>query len=356
MTRAKKYSTAELLGFNDRWLLVLGVPIVAFIVPLVFFSQSNSDYVGQNLYGYLSSLIFTAIYWFGNRQIMLAVRQRFFGQKNDVRRITVMALLVLIYTLSVGLASLKLIDILPDHGSESQSSFFAGLFITFFILSIYEAVWASSRLKQTSLEAEQLKRANVQGQLDLLKTQVNPHFLFNNLNTLASLIPEDPERAVHFVQNLSVVYRAILEVREKELVTLEEESQWLASYIYLLETRFGESLTVELDIPEALWQCFVVPLALQILLENAIKHNVVASKRPLVVRIYATDQPEPTLIVTNNLQRKAQLEPSTQTGLANIAKRYALLCDRAPRIIETDSDFTVTLPLLNIPRYEDRHH
>lgn len=352
----KKRSVTELLGFNDRWLLVLGMPLVAFIVPLVFFSKSNSALVGQNLTGYISSLCFTAIYWFGNRQILLEVRKRFFEHKSDIRRITVQSVLVLTYTASIGLLSIFLMNYIPDHGAEGESSFFAGLFISFFILSIYEAVWASSRLKQTSLEAEQLKRANVQGQLDLLKTQVNPHFLFNNLNTLASLIPEDPERAVHFVQNLSVVYRAILEVREKELVTLEEESKWLASYIYLLEARFGESLVVELDVPEVLWQRFVVPLALQILLENAIKHNVVASKRPLYVRIYATQQPEASLIVTNNLQRKAQLEPSTQTGLTNIAKRYALLCDRAPRILETDTDFTVILPLLNIPRYEDRHH
>lgn len=352
----KKRRITELLGFNDRWFLFLGIPLVAVIVPLVFFSKSNSALVGQNLTGYISSLCFTAIYWFGNRQILLEVRKRFFEHKNDVRRITVQSALVLVYTLSIGFLSVLLMNYIPDHGTESESSFFAGLFISFFILSIYEAVWASSRLKQTSLEAEQLKRANIQGQLDLLKTQVNPHFLFNNLNTLASLIPEDPERAVNFVQNLSVVYRTILEVREKELVTLEEEGQWLASYIYLLEARFGESLTIELDVPEALWQRFVVPLALQILLENAIKHNVVASKRPLLVRIYATDQPEPTLIVSNNLQRKMQIEPSTQTGLANIAKRYALLCDREPKITETETDFTIALPLLNIPRYEDRHH
>jgi len=352
----KKRSITELLGFNDRWLLILGIPLVAVIVPLVFFSKSNSEFVGQNLTGYISSLCFTAIYWFGNRQILLEVRKRFFEHKSDVRRITVQSALVLVYTLSIGFLSILLMNYIPNHDTEGESSFFAGLFISFFILSIYEAVWASSRLKQTSLEAEQLKRANIQGQLDLLKTQVNPHFLFNNLNTLASLIPEDPERAVNFVQNLSVVYRTILEVREKELVTLEEEGQWLASYIYLLEARFGESLTVELDVPEALWQRFVVPLALQILLENAIKHNVVASKRPLLVRIYATDQPEPTLIVSNNLQRKMQIEPSTQTGLANIAKRYALLCDREPKITETETDFTVALPLLNIPRYEDRHH
>lgn len=356
MKKSKKRSTSELLGFDDRWLLVIGIPAVALIVPLVFFSKSNSEFVGQNATGYFSSLVFTTIYWLGNRQILLMVRRRFFEHKNDIRRIAVQSVFVLIYTLSVGLLSMSLMNFIPGHREEGESSFFAGLFITFFILAIYEAVWASSRLKQTTVEAEQLKRANVQGQLDLLKTQVNPHFLFNNLNTLASLIPEDPDRAVQFVQNLSVVYRAILEVREKELVTLEEEAKWLESYVYLLKARFGDNLTVELKFPEHLLQRFVVPLALQILLENAIKHNIVASKRPLLVQIYATDQPKLALVVSNNLQRKLQDENSTQTGLANISKRYALLCDEALQVTENETHFTVVLPLLNIPRYEDRHH
>lgn len=354
--RKSKRKIAELLGFNDRALLLIGIPTVAFIVPFVFFAESWSSLSDGYAIAYLSSLFFTLIYWLGNRQILLAVRRRFQRQKDDLNRILVQSALVLVYTLGVGVLAEQSMSLLPALHPTDDSPLLAGLFITFFILTIYELVWSTTRLKQAKVEAEQLKRANLQTQLDLLKTQVNPHFLFNSLNTLAYLIPDQPDHAVRFVQNLSVVYRSILEMKEKELVSLEEEVTWLKSYIYLLEARFGESLQVEIDLLERYQSRYIVPLALQLLLENAIKHNIVASRKPLYVSISIRDEGEPFVQVKNALQLKNHQEPSTGLGLENIAKRYALLSERALIIEKSDAYFTVALPLLNIPQHEDRYH
>ncbi len=118
MNVQKKRSTTELLGFNDRWLLIVGIPLVAFIVPHVFFANSESDYVGQNTIGYASSLLSTIVYWFGNRQIVLLVRKRFFDHSSEIRRISVQSVLVLGYTMSIGLLSILLMNYIPTTGSE----------------------------------------------------------------------------------------------------------------------------------------------------------------------------------------------------------------------------------------------
>lgn len=204
------------------------------------------------------------------------------------------------------------------------------------------------RWRDSLLEAEQLRRENIQSQLDGLKSQVNPHFLFNSLNTLVYLIPEDPTRAVQFVERMAKVYRYILEIQDKPLISLGEELAFLKSYFFLLQARFGDNLRVEFDTPvctSVQWQ--VVPLALQLLLENVIKHNIISSDKPLTItcRVEAD-----SFIMTNNLQRKHQVSPSTQVGLQNIMNRYAFFTDRTVTISETAEHFSVTLPLLPPPQ------
>jgi LytS/YehU family sensor histidine kinase len=179
---------------------------------------------------------------------------------------------------------------------------------------------------------------------------VNPHFLFNSLNTLITLIPEDPQLAVAFVQKLSNVYRYVLQNKDKELVTLAEEMKVAEAYLFLLKTRFGENLRVHTDIPPGQLGKFIAPLTLQMLLENAIKHNVVSAEKPLHIDLYV--EKDEVLVVKNNLQRKSSVPDSTQTGLANISQRYRLLCQQAVEVVVTASNFMVVLPLLTVERAE----
>ncbi|MFQ5446867.1 MAG: sensor histidine kinase, partial [Saprospiraceae bacterium] len=201
-------------------------------------------------------------------------------------------------------------------------------------------------LQKTQLEKERLVKENVQSQLESLRNQVNPHFFFNSLNTLAYLIPEDPAKAENFVQKLSKAYRYILEIRDKQLVTLEEELVFLDSYTCLLQERFGENLLVKVDAPEEILPYKLVPLSLQMLFENAIKHNVISTQSPLVIEVFVENTDR--LVVKNNLQRKNQTMPSTKVGLENISRRYKLVSDHEVEVIMTQQSFIVILPLIKV--------
>lgn len=155
-----------------------------------------------------------------------------------------------------------------------------------------------------------------------LKTQVNPHFLFNNLNTLCSIIPENPEQAVDFVQQLSKVYRHILEVKDEKSIPLKEEMAVLEAYAFLLKTRFGDNLEINMEVDPTKMEDMIVPLSLQLLMENAIKHNIVSQDKPLKIIVKVIDG---NLVVTNNLQKKNQIIESTGIGLTNIRNRYKLI-------------------------------
>ena len=210
-------------------------------------------------------------------------------------------------------------------------------------MGIYESIYFMHELKDSVEEKEMLKRESLQAQLNALRTQVNPHFLFNNLNTLSSLIPENPKHAEDFVQQLSKVYRHILEVKEEKSILLKDEIEVLNAYTFLLKTRFGNNLEVNINVPDEKMKQKIVPLSLQILMENAIKHNIVSSEKPLHIDVFAENG---SLVVSNNLQMKNQVNESTGIGLDNIRNRYKMLGDKEVKVTENENSFTVSIPLI----------
>lgn len=190
---------------------------------------------------------------------------------------------------------------------------------------------------------EKLKQESIRSQYEALKSQINPHFLFNSFNTLISFIEESPTQAVEYVERLSDFYRVILAYREKERITLEEELRLVRDFGYLLEKRFGQNFALDIRIDEPAGY-FVAPLALQILVENAVKHNVVSKAKPLRVRIEV--QGEGYLLVANTLQPKLTAEPSTGFGLKGIIDRYSLLTERPVQVEKEGEEFRVKIPLL----------
>jgi LytS/YehU family sensor histidine kinase len=219
----------------------------------------------------------------------------------------------------------------------------ATLFCTIMMLGIYESIFFMHQLRHSVEETEKLKRETLKAQLDALRTQVNPHFLFNNLNTLCSIIPENPKQATEFVQQLSKVYRHILEVRDDQTIPLNDELEVVRAYAFLLQTRFGGNLEVDIDVASDKLQKRIVPLSLQILMENAIKHNIVSSDKPLRIEVFAKNG---TLVVNNNLQKKNQVIESTGIGLENIRNRYRLLGNKTVDVQEANGNFTVSIPLI----------
>ncbi|NND07989.1 MAG: histidine kinase [Saprospiraceae bacterium] len=187
----------------------------------------------------------------------------------------------------------------------------------------------------------------MQSQLEGLKNQIKPHFLFNSLNALAGLIPKDGKRAIRYVNKLSAVFRYLLEIDDTPLISLEEELAFLHAYAYLQKERFGDNLVVDIDIDPSYYHKMIVPLSLQILFENVIKHNILSDEKPLRVNIFINDQGKIT--VENNLQLKDLPPSSTKIGLENIKKRYAFIVENAVDVQDTSSSFSVSLPLVQNP-------
>jgi LytS/YehU family sensor histidine kinase len=195
---------------------------------------------------------------------------------------------------------------------------------------------------ETSLEAQKLKYENVHAQLHVMQNQSQPHFLFNTLNTLTSLIEEDQKTAIEFVQQLSNFYRYLLQREEHHLVRLDEELHFVNSYIFLQKKRFGENLKIEIYVDEACGKKKLPVFVLLILFENAVKHNIVSSEMPLCIKVFCERN---YLVVQNNLQKKVSIPPSNGYGLANIRNRYHILGENEIIIEETETFFKVKIPL-----------
>ena len=195
--------------------------------------------------------------------------------------------------------------------------------------------------KESAVQQEKLKREQLALQYETLKSQVNPHFLFNNLNSLTSLISSNPEKAIDFVKKLSEVYRYVLDQKDHELVALELELKFLESYVFLQRIRFGTNLDVEINVTAGNFK--VIPLSVQMLVENAIKHNEISDRNPLHVRIFTAE--DGYLTVENRLQKKTGSE-GNGTGILNIQERYQFFTDKKVIITEGSANFTVRLPLL----------
>ncbi|WP_080241205.1 sensor histidine kinase [Spirosoma rigui] len=203
---------------------------------------------------------------------------------------------------------------------------------------------AYRRLEDVQVRAERLEKENVQAQFAALKSQVNPHFLFNSLSILSSLVYADAELSEKFIDQLSRAYRYILEQKDNEQVLLKTELEFIQAYRFLLNIRFENKFDVLLNVPEEDQKRYsIAPLTLQLLVENAVKHNRMSAKEPLRVHI---DLEGECLVVRNNRQLRPQSEASTGVGLQNIINRYALLTDRPVWIGESDGGFVVKIPLL----------
>lgn len=214
--------------------------------------------------------------------------------------------------------------------------------ITILIASVLYSINFFKAWRESAVNEERLQKESIKLQYKALKNQVNPHFLFNSLNSLTTLVYRDQGQAAKFIKQLSDVYRYILEHKDNELVTVQEEINFAKKYIYLQKIRHGESLQVDIQIKNFVKE-FVVPVSIQILIENAIKHNEVSEENPLKIKISRNGE---YIMVKNNLQPKRVLKDSGGIGLSTIRKRYSFLTKNAVITMETDNKFLVKVPVL----------
>ncbi len=219
--------------------------------------------------------------------------------------------------------------------------------IALLISAFLHAKGFMEELRKTSKKEvveQKLIAKSANAQFESLKNQLDPHFLFNSLNVLSSLIDENPRQAQKFTASMSKIYRYVLEQKDKELVTVEDEIEFAKTYCDLLKTRFEDSVDFVFDVKKEDYRRFVVPLSLQLLLENCIKHNFATSSKPLIIKIFSEND---TLCIENNLQVREQIKESSGIGLANIVQRYSLLTKRNVFIEKSEDYFKVKLPVLS---------
>ena len=251
--------------------------------------------------------------------------------------------------LILGLTTLTLLKQVFSSGFQEKRQFFfmtlfSYLIVHFILLLVARLVNLNFQHQQNILEKEQAKQKALQHQLQALLTQINPHFLFNALNSLNALIRQKSDKASTFVDKLSLLLRSTLQRSDKDFITIQDELDYLETYIYLQKERFGDKFSVDIQIPEEWTKELIPSFSLQLLIENAIKHNVISKKQPLSVEIYTEGN---YLVLQNLLQERRDSVESTGTGLSNLSTRFNLLKKRAIQILKDEQHFSVKLPILN---------
>ena len=331
---------------------------VYFLLEVIMNLLYRNYPVMANPVSYVGAIALAFLIYVGIRFINGILNEQFPWRNDPRKRFMVQALSNIGFSV-IAVAVASLVAGLLSMGSGFTQ--FADLVVTLVVVAAVTLIVVLGDLStylltnwRTSLaQAEKFQKESVESQLQMLKAQVNPHFLFNSLNTLSSLIYQDQDTAADFLRQLSRVYRYVLESRNKEVILLKEEMAVMDAYIFLLEMRFARNLKFDLQINEGSKEYLIAPMTLQMLVENAIKHNVVSAKRPLEVRI--ANQGNDVLEVSNNLQKKEIMETSTGMGLRNIRGRYAHLTNKTVEVAETAERFSVTIPLIS-PDYASSDH
>jgi len=349
----QKQPTGSKNGYkvNDVGFRLILIPFFGITIPLVTGMINNLNLSNwQVKLSFLYTIMIAFVIWQGNRYLHFSLRSYFDWINKPLQKIAVLMLGISFYT--VPLSILLLVGWYNLFSGEAvnwniitQSTLII-LIAVIFITHVYETVFLVKESESEMIRTEQLERAKAEAELEALKNQIDPHFIFNSLNTLSHLIEEKPARAKQFNDNLADVYRYILQNKARDLVLLREEIAFLNSYFLLLQIRFEKAVFLKLTVPETeLEQYLVPPISLQILAENAIKHNEFSEANPLVVEVRLTDT---ELVVHNVIRKKNLRHASSRIGLDNLRERYKLITNKEIIVENTNTDFTVVLPVLKI--------
>ncbi|UFH52384.1 sensor histidine kinase [Spirosoma sp. KNUC1025] len=339
-------------SFNDSRLRLLG-PVGLYVFVSVFFRLELYINLPLNKLLVNATIAITAgiICWNLARWVVHWIQQQCPGLANTRQRL--LWLLVALPVL-VGFAWLLrhilrfLIEGTFDYYStavELSRNLGIQIFYHFIYFTIYEGMYILQEWQRETIETSTLEKVSLQSQLMSLQHQVHPHFLFNSLNSLSSLISDSPVEADVFLGQLTAVFRYLLQASEHRLIPLREEIKFIRSYFHLLQTRYQTGLVLELSVDPSVEQGLIPPLTLQVLVENAVRYNVILPSKPLHIRIYT--MPDQRLYVANSLQRKTLRVETAGAGLSNLATRYELLNTGKLLIEEQAGWFVVSLPLVS---------
>lgn len=339
------------LSFNQiPRLMLLSTIIMVVIVCLNWILGFKFTLNVNLLYSFLFTILYTFSLYYANAWIFQMLDRYFVDEKFSKKRIFIGFLLSFVVSLLVIFLLRVFEDVIVEGASfdvfiarEKASNYLFAIIITFFVtLSLY-AFHFYKAYQENKVKQQKIIAGTASAKFETLKSQIDPHFLFNSLNVLSSLIEENPENAQKFTTSLSKIYRYVLEQKDKELISIEEELSFAKTYMNLLKMRFENSLFYELPDTPIHPEAKVVPLSLQLLLENTVKHNVVSEQKPLHIRIFVEGD---YLAIQNDLQKKEVLQDREGVGLQNIINRYEIITRRKVLIQTDQKTFTVKIPIL----------
>jgi len=337
-------------GNTKNILITFGIGCIVFVIGNAIFNGFEFESVNEFLIHFSFYQLYAFVLGYSNMYFFDYLEKYPWKDNDSIKRIIFGIVGSIVITL-IGLFLLRMLTAV-FYGdktfeefivNESYRNYTFGLWITLSIVITFHAIYFFKKNQEKKVKESQIVAQTQTAKFDALKNQLDPHFLFNSLNVLTSLIEENPENAQKFTTSLSKVYRYVLEQKNKDLVSVDEELKFAKTYMSLLKMRFEDSIVF--DIPEQASNpdSKVVPLSLQLLLENAVKHNMVTESKPLHIKIYEFNG---NLVVENNLQPKQIVKKSSGVGLSNIMERYQLLTDRKVNINHQASRFAVAIPML----------
>ena len=331
-----------------EWLsFLILMPLLMLITHYLFFGVRFLS-LPVLLYSYPVAYITGLFFWYTLLMLQNSIRRHYYQYSQSIKRVSVLLTVHVLITAAYFVLLAFMYDRFHFLGytfnlSNYWISLLAGMVFSLIASGLYEGKYILQQWKRNVEEKELLNVKKLQVEFEALKRQINPHFLFNSLNSLSSLIATDSEKAERFVEEMSSFYRYLLQNNEEDLVTLRKELSFIESYNHLLTIRFGCGYQPTIQIEESLKDYLIPPLTLQLLVENAVKHNRIDPDEPLQLCLFTKDE---KLYVQNNLLKKVKMVTSHGIGLNNITSKYQLLNQPEVEISETETHFTVVLPLI----------
>ncbi len=345
----------------DRWAQYLGIPLFIIFSSLFLSPYPFNFDLNLTVFIFIISVVGVTAIWFGVRFIIFFFRKHF-KRINFIVRLSFQLIVSSAYTSLI----IWIIDYLDkiyfaeifgvySYGTDNfnqRNLYLSTIVLTFLINTVYEGFYLFLNLSQKAIETERYKKESAEAQYQSLTTRLNPHFLFNSLNTLTTIVEEDPKKAVNYIRELSIVYRYVLNSQKLTWADLDAEMKFTQSYILLLKMRFEDNLRITIDICDDYLNYHILAMTVQLLIENAVKHNEISISHPLDIKVFCRDE---QLVVTNNKQKRTIMPSTTKVGLHNIRGRYRFLVKKEVIIEDTEDAFTVWVPLLKTIE-EDREH
>lgn len=343
-----KNSSAPLNDIGFRVTLIpffgISIPLATGLTEQIF----SSHWELKASFAYTILLAF--LIWEGNRYLLFTLRSYFNWFNKPVRKIITLLLAISFYTIPLSMLLLTgWFHVFADGNIDWNKIYLSTSLIMIcvvFVTHVYETVFLVKESENEIIKNAQLERARAEAQLEALKNQIDPHFIFNSLNTLSHLIDSNATKAKKFNDTLAEVYRYILQNKSRDLVLLKEELLFVINYFSLLKIRFEDAVQLEITIPAESMETYAIPpISIQTLVENAMKHNEFSERKPVRIKVKLEGE---QIIVTNTLNKIVRDKKSTKTGLQNLSARYELLTNKAISTKEGSDAFTVSLPAVSI--------